>query len=48
MDGISKSAQKTTCKTFKQFSYSSNSFQVIIVLDVKIEPKLPNIGGVIA
>ena len=33
---------KTTYNTFKQFFHSSNSFRVIFVLNVKIEPKSCN------
>ena len=43
----SESAQRTTYKTFKQFFYSSNSFEVIFVLNVKIQPKLHNIDWVL-
>ena len=43
----SERAQKTTYKTFKQFFYYSNSFEVIFVLNVKIQPKLRNIDWVL-
>ena len=36
---LSRRAQKTTYKTLKQFSYSSNSFRAIFVLNVQIGPK---------
>ena len=43
-----RKSTKNTYKTFKQFFHSSNSFRVIFVLNVKIEPKSLNKNWLLA